>query len=689
MRSVNDFRSGLATRSCVPEFLKSEILAPEFLLLGFLLFASLSASAQATTYEVENILNSGPVENRINLVILGDGYTAQQQSKLSADTEMLVDSLFSHPPFAEYQGLFNIKLVKVISQQDGARNGSYGDDRNTALGAYFNCMNIDRLLCVNDQKVLSLAAKHSPEYDHIVVVVNDPKYGGAGGRIATTSIATNALDILPHELGHTMSQLADEYEDPYPGYPGCGLRDCPEPNVSRSVDREQIKWAHHIHWTTPLPTPKNGQHSGVGAFEGARYQALNHYRPTENACLMRTLGKHFCPVCAEAMARAFWNRVDLVDERSPLQTSLSIEQCEDLNLAVTSPVLDAPLLFEWSLNLAPLAHDELQITFPAGSLELGLHTISLHLMDENPFFPPDPELFPSQIETWKVRVFACGKKSEGSSCLNHEQCDSGVCSDGICCDSLCDGICESCKQPGTEGQCRSVTGIANPPGACGGELCEAGSCKEGCQNQAECATGFFCGSSGQCLPALPSGEECSEDFQCLTGSCAQGVCCDRPCKGACKSCRTEAHFGRCVELSGEPATAGACQGLLCSHGQCLGTCSDGSHCESGRCVEGSCHRVLDLGEECSADAYCGSGFCREGLCCNRTCDGGCESCSQPDALGRCQKLDPEEAPYCQPAPAPADGCGCNSGSEWGLGSLVAAMLWFGRRRKFEQSESAL
>jgi hypothetical protein len=148
--------------------------------LVFLLLPGMAAA-----YVVEDIQTSGDSANRIDICILGDGYRDVDQVKLTDDVNSFLSVFWNKTPLGEYQDFFNIKLVHVISNENGADNGTYGADRDTALGAYFNCNGIDRLLCVNYGSCLAEASSHVPEYDMIFVIANDPKYGGAGGSIAT------------------------------------------------------------------------------------------------------------------------------------------------------------------------------------------------------------------------------------------------------------------------------------------------------------------------------------------------------------------------------------------------------------------------------------------------------------------------------------------------------------------------
>ncbi len=126
---------------------------------------------------------------------------------------MIVALLFAATPWKEYAGLLNVSLIHVVSHEDGADNGTAGTMRDTALDASFGCFGVDRTICFKTTKVLAVAAEAVPHSDQLVVLVNDAKYGGSGGVIAALSTNVNAPEILIHELGHSLSGLADEYQD--------------------------------------------------------------------------------------------------------------------------------------------------------------------------------------------------------------------------------------------------------------------------------------------------------------------------------------------------------------------------------------------------------------------------------------------------------------------------------------------
>jgi IgA Peptidase M64 len=265
--------------------------------------------------------NSG---NRVDVLVMGDGYTAAERSRFDTDAADLISGFFGIAPYGTYRNFVNTATLFTSSAQSGADHPPYsascnpvpfplccadpaaqGDAKSgtfvtTAFDATFCSSNIHRLLVVDVAKVFAAAAA-TPDWDDILVIVNDTTYGGAGGAIAVVSTNPTALSIAQHEYGHSFTALADEYETPFPGFPSCSDLASPacEPNVTDVTSRASIKWNDWIAGATPVPTPETPPYaSAAGLFDGARYLSTGMFRPRQD-CLMRALGLPFCEVCTQ------------------------------------------------------------------------------------------------------------------------------------------------------------------------------------------------------------------------------------------------------------------------------------------------------------------------------------------------------------------------------------------------------
>jgi hypothetical protein len=264
---------------------------------------SARALAQAT---VTPIQVTGPSTGRLDLVFVGDGYTADELDLYSEQVADKWAEVSAVEPYRTYKNFFNVWQVDVVSPESGVDNDpTVGVERDTALDMLFWCQGLDRLLCVDEDKASGFAAE-APDADQVIALANSTTYGGAGGGVATSS-GGNALagQIVVHELGHTLGELADEYDAPGGVYTG------PEPgeyNVSRltvaQLARQRHKW---FRWLGEI-SPDGGV---VGAYEGAQYHTIGLFRPTKNS-IMRTLGREFNLPGREAMIKAFHNDVVLL-----------------------------------------------------------------------------------------------------------------------------------------------------------------------------------------------------------------------------------------------------------------------------------------------------------------------------------------------------------------------------------------
>src|SRR5690606_35230410 len=87
----------------------------------------------------------------------------------------------------------------------------------------------------------------------------------------------------------------------------------------------------------------------------------------------------------------------------------------------------------------------------------------------------------------------------------------------------------------TDGICAVASGRVTD--ACAPYVCDgsAADCATTCDDDSDCADEHWC-DDGACVPAVELGDGCDRDRQCDSGHCADGVCCDSACLGACEAC---------------------------------------------------------------------------------------------------------------------------------------------------------
>lgn len=293
-----------------------------------------------------NQLNAGAVDNRVDLVFVGDGYTASEQAQFQTDVDGIVDSLYQYEPFTSYQSYFRVTAVEVISNESGVDNDpSQGVLRDTALDMSYWCSNIERLLCVNVGKAYTAAAA-APDIDQVIAISNSSKYGGAGypSNNLGTAAGQNgaAADIAIHELGHSLGDLADEYTYGGPTtYTGGELGPA---DVSIYNKQEQLDQSRK--WYRWMDEVRAGFDGPIDTYEGGNYSEFGVYRPSNNS-MMRSLGRPFNLVSAEKLLLEIYREVSPIDDGTPDGTELGRD-----GLAWVQPMqpLDHDLTVLWYVN---------------------------------------------------------------------------------------------------------------------------------------------------------------------------------------------------------------------------------------------------------------------------------------------------------------------------------------------------
>lgn len=373
-----------------------------FSALIFLLPLLLTLPCAASAEPFETIINNGPSENRVDIAIMGDGYTAAQMDKYRSDIEGFVRLWFEQEPYKEYRRYFNVHRIDVVSNQSGADHPEANRFVDTALNTTYNCDGSQRRLCVDYARgfqVLSNSLAPS-QYDIRLVIVNDPEYGGSGGQIAVASTDARVIELILHEVGHSFGLLADEY-----GGSQCNVFGEPSAlNVMRKTNREEIKWLHWIDPSTPIPTTMTT--NGVpGLYEGALGCNNGYHRPTFNS-KMRSLNRPFEQVNTEQHIRRIYNFVSPLDASSPEGGAVTLTQGQTQAFSVTSPApATHSLAATWFVDGQPRG-DGHTFTLDTATLGAGAHTVEVLLRDNTEQVRRDPEQLLAETRRWGVTLNA-------------------------------------------------------------------------------------------------------------------------------------------------------------------------------------------------------------------------------------------------------------------------------------------
>jgi hypothetical protein len=299
---------------------------------------------------VWSLIENGAPAEKVDILVIAEGYTEAELPKFHKDVERMVGKLFATEPFKSRKNDFNVRALDLVEAVSGVNRPRTHDDRRTLTGVQYNIFDSERyVLTLDDHRMRDIAS--SAPYDFLEILVNEKQYGGGG---IFNDQATSCVDsafaeyIFVHEFGHHFAALADEYYTSPVSYTTSGGAEHPEPwEPNVTANGAHPKWATDKH--VPLPTPWDKEafetHSReiqkerariraanepesvmdklftderawetqflgsqkyagkVGAFEGAAYEPRGLYRP-EVDCIMFTRDEvGFCRVCRKAIER--------------------------------------------------------------------------------------------------------------------------------------------------------------------------------------------------------------------------------------------------------------------------------------------------------------------------------------------------------------------------------------------------
>jgi hypothetical protein len=299
---------------------------------------------------VIEIQRSGPPEAKLDLLLVGDGYTVTERAAFEEDARRLVEVLFAHEPFRSRRSDFNVWGLCPPSDRSGISRPSTGVHRRSRVGATYDAFGSERYVLTFENRSLRDVASFAP-YDALAILANGATYGGGGIFNLYATVAADsawAPYVFVHELGHSLAALADEYFTSETAYLPAEGR--PEPwEANATADPRASKWADLVSPGVPLPTPwpkerftkrakefqekrkkiraenrpeaemdalfraqqaeetrllGGDRYAGkVGAFEGANYEATGYYRPQVDCVMFTRDPVPFCAVCRRALDR--------------------------------------------------------------------------------------------------------------------------------------------------------------------------------------------------------------------------------------------------------------------------------------------------------------------------------------------------------------------------------------------------
>lgn len=303
-------------------------------------------------FAVSQLMNNGDPSGKVDILILGDGYSKNEIQKFHDDAKYFNDVMFNTTPFKERKSDFNVWTIDVISEESGIDIPDKNVWKNTALGTMYNTFGSARYVLTEANRELHDIASAAP-YDFITILINDKRYGGGGiFNLYTTTYTISDQKgqewqrdyVYVHEFGHSFGGLGDEYYSSSTGYTDFYPKGVEpwEPNITALRNKNEIKWKSFFTQDTPIPSPwdkkkydsleairgkldrlasdyyekrepilkatekivKDPSWVGkVGAFEGAGYVSEGLFRPSIDCRMFSLSLVDFDPVCRASIER--------------------------------------------------------------------------------------------------------------------------------------------------------------------------------------------------------------------------------------------------------------------------------------------------------------------------------------------------------------------------------------------------
>ena len=291
---------------------------------------------------VEVLHESGPAARRIDVSVMGDGFTvAAKDQRLERDwAELCLEVLWSEASFDVYRDYFNVYFVRLVSEDKKInpqltdaqkarieeKNKRRAKKRKYDYETALDCKEAGpqgQVMADRDKVFhwLGAAAMDVPgcaDDGLVIAFARFGKLGIGGGGVANVGRPDKSITV--HEFGHAFAGLLDEYAvNPNP--PMWAVR-----AANATSDPEDVPWQHFL----------DAKVKGVEVIEGGATFVKGVWRPARTCAMNAAGATGYCPVCREANVLAIYRYVSPIDTVSPPpETELRVTQGDDTLLVVT------------------------------------------------------------------------------------------------------------------------------------------------------------------------------------------------------------------------------------------------------------------------------------------------------------------------------------------------------------------
>ena len=254
-----------------------------------------------------------PSARRIDVALMGDGYTLDHQDRFDKDAVGHLKVFLGEPVYDAYEPYFNFWKFNLASKDTGvdeverlpvdeeeaerqARRRKKRPIREFSTALDCKAAGPQGQVMANPRRVWHYLSYLDVNDALAIVFAKKGELGMGGMGIATTG----PKGVVVHEFGHAFGGLLDEYAN-NPGEP-FGVVE----SANTTTNRQNPPWKHFLEARIP----------GVGVYEGAATYQQGVWRPAPS-CAMNTGGSRYCPVCREATVLMIYTYVSPIDVVRP------------------------------------------------------------------------------------------------------------------------------------------------------------------------------------------------------------------------------------------------------------------------------------------------------------------------------------------------------------------------------------
>ncbi|MEV4289926.1 M64 family metallopeptidase [Nonomuraea bangladeshensis] len=370
--------------------------------------AAADAAAAPGAATVVPVQVTGPPAKRFNLVVMGDGYTEAEQAKFRADVDRHLNVMWSIEPFKSYRNYVNVYRIDIVSGESGVScdPGLDAPRRTTPLSMGFwgrcNPGSVQRLITMDNAaatRYADMVTGTTSGNRQILALANSGTYGGAGGSYATAS-GSNSMSALisPHELGHSLGGLQDEYDYYQRGVPGGAYTGSEPGSAHHTLLTEQQMREQRRKWWRWLGEPSESGGT-IGRHEGGLYYTSGVWRPSEHS-MMKTLGYYYDQVGREVMTQRITAKTAVIQDATPTAAPVGADRV--LWVEPMRPVSHS-LTTTWSVDGRTLPGDRDALDLRTLGLAPGKHTVTATVADPTGFVrDPAIKAALTGTRTWTV-----------------------------------------------------------------------------------------------------------------------------------------------------------------------------------------------------------------------------------------------------------------------------------------------